>query len=78
MRGLLKVTGSGVPAHYKFLVSISAQPQFGGVARPVQRAADTKEPTPPPDTGFSFIGKSNKSNAFAFVQDEMKATRTKK
>ena len=54
------------------------QPQFGGVARPVQRAAAAKEDTPPPDAGFSFLGKSNKSTAFDFVQDEMKATRTKK
>lgn len=53
-------------------------PQFGGVARPVQRAAVSKEQTPPPDTNFSFLGKSNKSNAFDFVQDEMKATGTKK
>lgn len=54
------------------------QPQFGGVARPVQRAAVSKEQTPPPDTGFSFLGKSSKSNAFDFVQEEMKASRTKK
>ena len=55
------------------------QPQFGGVARPVQRAAvSSKEQTPPLDTSFSFLGKSNKSNAFDFVQDEMKATRTSK
>jgi hypothetical protein len=48
------------------------------VARPVQRAAlSSKEEATPHDTGFSFLGKSNKSNAFDFVQDEMKATRIK-
>jgi len=55
-----------------------SQPQIGGVARPVQRAAATKEQTPPPDAGFNFLGKSSKTSAFDFVEDEMKATRTKK
>ena len=30
------------------------------------------------NTGFSFISKSNKSNAFDFVQDEMKASSSMK
>ncbi len=51
---------------------------IGGMARPVQRAPPSKEQTPPPDTGFSFLGKSKKSSAFDFVQDEMEATKIKK
>lgn len=52
----------------------------GGEARPVQRAtvsssADT--PTAAADSGFSFLGKSNKGTAFDFVQDEMRASKTK-
>lgn len=51
---------------------------LGGEARPVQRAAASKEQTPPPESSFSFLGKSNKSSAFDFVQEEMKASQVKK
>ena len=47
------------------------------MSRPVQIAATSKGHAPTEDTGFTFIGKSNKSNAFDFVQDEMKASGTK-
>lgn len=50
----------------------------GGEARPVQRATATiTADTPTGDSGFSFLGKSNKGTAFDFVQDEMRASKTK-
>ena len=68
-----------VPLTSKFLFVLQPA-QFGGMARPVQRATVAKEQTPPPDTGFSFLasGKTNKNNAFDFVQEEMKASWTRK
>ena len=50
---------------------------LGGEARPVQRAA-SKDEIPPTESSFCFLGKSNKSNAFDFVQEEMKASQAKK
>ena len=46
----------------------------GGEAREVQRVASTTD-TPTSDSGFSFLGKSNKGTAFDFVQDEMRASK---
>jgi len=47
---------------------------LGGNARPVQRP---KEQSPPADSSFGFLSKSNKSSAFDFVQEEMKASQLK-
>ncbi len=53
----------------------------GGEARPVQRAASmtgaAAADTPTSDSGFSFLGKSNKGSAFDFVQEEMRASKSK-
>ena len=50
-------------------------PQGGATARPVQRPPPEASST---DGGFSFLGKSSKSSAFDFVQDEMRISTGKK
>ena len=37
----------------------------------------TAADTPTSDSGFSFLGKSNKGSAFDFVKDEMHASKNK-
>ena len=49
---------------------------LGGDARPVQRPKAKEQPLPT-ETSFSFLSKSNKSSAFDFVQEEMKASQLK-
>ena len=45
----------------------------GGEARPVQIPAETQSS----DSGFGFLGKTTKSSAFDFVQDEMRSATQK-
>ena len=52
--------------------------QLGGNARPVQRATPSNEQPATTDSGFGFLGKSNKPSAFDFVREEMMASQMKK
>ncbi|XP_064406565.1 uncharacterized protein LOC135351492 isoform X2 [Halichondria panicea] len=81
--------GGGVPMMYMPMTGQQQRVQYGGQpgmvvggeARPVQRAASmtgaTAADTPTSDSGFSFLGKSNKGSAFDFVKDEMHASKNK-
>ena len=72
---MMAIIQGGVPMMYAPGMMYMAP--GGGSARPVQRAPPTSE-TSSTEGGFAFLGKSSKSSAFDFVQDEMRISSSKK
>lgn len=82
--GSMVVNQQGVPVMYPahapgviYMNQAGMMGKLGGDARPVQRPPPTRELSPGPESGFGFLGKSNKGAAFDFVQDEMTQMKNK-